>query len=498
MTSPARSAFSASSGEPGERAQFLDLFFPAQEPGRDPAQSVGGREGAEVQLAELDGGRGRSACPFILSAGRRGRPVVLFAERHPWRRAAVFGLTLEHVGPVGGQGEFEQEPGEATPGLDQGEDASRGQIETLQHPLPVQEHLAYEPVPAFPVKERVEGGHGFEVAPGLDHELPDPGLVQAQVEQGRRRVRAREGQRPEGGVSGQRFGSSTGRRFGGAEHGQARGAELAVEVDPERGVDDRVRLDVRCDLRPGHAVRVRRAVAAGGQFEGSRLRAVVEGGSREQFVDEVPFHRSAALDSFFQGAEEVDPVAADAALVEQSGQSAGAGEHPEERNLGQGDGGSAVVGEQDAVAGEREFVAAAGSRAADRAQVALPGVPAGVLDRQAGLVRELAEVHLQLVGRGAEHADVRAGAEDPVPVGAQHDCADLRVLEAEPLCRVVELEVDSQIVGVLLELVAGPEPRLLVDFQGQEGERRLDLEPPVAVAVGVGAEVDRAAQGGGW
>ena len=88
-------------------------------------------------------------------------------------------------------------------------------------------------MPAFPVKERVEGGHGFEVAPGLDHELPDPGLVQAQVEQGVVEF-AREDQRPEDGVPGQRFGSSAGRRLGGAEHGQARGAELAVEVDPER------------------------------------------------------------------------------------------------------------------------------------------------------------------------------------------------------------------------------------------------------------------------
>ena len=121
---------------------------------------------------------------------------------------------------------------------------------------------------------------------------------------------------------------------------------------------------------------------------------------------------------------------------------------------------------------------------------------AGVLDRQPGLVRELAEVHLQLVRRSAEHADVGAGAEDPVAVGAEHDGVNLRMLEAQPLGRVVELEVDAEVVGVLLELITRPEPRLLVDLQGQEGERRLDPELPVPVAVWVSAEVDGLCRGG--
>ena len=72
---------------------------------------------------------------------------------------------------------------------------------------------------------------------------------------------------------------------------------------------------------------------------------------------------------------------------------------------------------------------------------------------------------------------------------------DLRVLEAQPLGRVVELEVDTQVVRVLLELVAGPEPSLLVDLEGQEGERRGDLESPVPVAVRRRAEIDEFIRG---
>ncbi|MDE2978672.1 MAG: hypothetical protein OXU63_14290 [Acidobacteriota bacterium] len=98
--------------------------------------------------------------------------------------------------------------------------------------------------------------------------------------------------------------------------------------------------------------------------------------------------------------------------------------------------------------------------------------------------------------RSTEHADVGAGAEDPLAVGAEHDGVDLRMLEPQSLCGVVELEVDAEVVGVLLEPVAGPEPRLLVDLQGQEGERRFDPELPVPVAVRVGAEVDGLCRGG--
>ena len=302
---------------------------------------------------------------------------------------------------------------------------------------------------------------------------------------------ARQDERPEAGAPGQRFRRIAWRRFGRAEHGQASGAEGAVELDAERGVDDRVRFQLRLDLGPDGAAGLGRSLARGGEFQRPHLRAVVEGRARQQFVDQVPVHGAPALDALLQGAEEVGPVAADAALVEQTGQSAGAGKHPQERHFGQRDGRTAVVGQQDAVAGERQLVAAPGRRAAHRAEVALAGVLAGVLDRQPGLVRELAEVHLQLVRGGAEHADVGAGAEDAVAVGAEHHGVDLRMLETQPLGGVVELEVDAQVVGVLLELVAGPEPRLLVDLQGQEGERRLDPEPPVPVAVRMSAEVER-------
>src|SRR5712691_3541311 len=74
---------------------------------------------------------------------------------------------------------------------------------------------------------------------------------------------------------------------------------------------------------------------------------------------------------------------------------------------------------------------AAGGIAVDRTQINLFGILAGILDRQPGLVGELAEVHLVAVRRLAEHADIGAGAEHIVLAGLDDDAAHLRMLEAQ-------------------------------------------------------------------
>jgi hypothetical protein len=47
------------------------------------------------------------------------------------------------------------------------------------------------------------------------------------------------------------------------------------------------------------------------------------------------------------------------------------------------------------------------------------------------------------------------------------------VLEPEPLRGVVELDIDSEVIRVLLELVVAVESTLLVNVETEVGERRL-------------------------
>ena len=71
------------------------------------------------------------------------------------------------------------------------------------------------------------------------------------------------------------------------------------------------------------------------------------------------------------------------------------------------------------------------------------------------------------------------------------DRAHLGVLEADALQRVVQLDVDAQVVAVELELVAGAEAAVFVDVHRQRGDRAVEAELPVPVLRGVGLVVDR-------
>jgi hypothetical protein len=66
------------------------------------------------------------------------------------------------------------------------------------------------------------------------------------------------------------------------------------------------------------------------------------------------------------------------------------------------------------------------------------------------------------------------------------------MLEADAIECVVQFNVDAEIVGVELELVAGRQTTLLVDVELQSRDRPVDGELPVPVAIRMGVEKDQA------
>src|SRR5262249_40151897 len=66
----------------------------------------------------------------------------------------------------------------------------------------------------------------------------------------------------------------------------------------------------------------------------------------------------------------------------------------------------------------------------------------------------------------------------------------LRMLEAQPLDRVRKLDVDAEIVGIELELVALEQAAILVHVHGERGDIAVDGELPVPVARRIGLKVD--------
>ena len=98
------------------------------------------------------------------------------------------------------------------------------------------------------------------------------------------------------------------------------------------------------------------------------------------------------------------------------------------------------------VAGQSQLVATAGRSAVYRSHVPLSRVPGCILHAETSFVGELAEVDLQRMARLGEHRDVGPRAEDAVVQRADEDGPYLRMLEAEPLDGVVELDVHSKVV----------------------------------------------------
>jgi hypothetical protein len=74
----------------------------------------------------------------------------------------------------------------------------------------------------------------------------------------------------------------------------------------------------------------------------------------------------------------------------------------------------------------------------------------------------------------------------------------MRVLEADPVQRIGELDVDAEVVAVELELVAGADAGVFGDVERQARQRPFDAELPVPVVRRIGAVVDtvRAGHGG--
>ena len=64
-----------------------------------------------------------------------------------------------------------------------------------------------------------------------------------------------------------------------------------------------------------------------------------------------------------------------------------------------------------------------------------------------------------------------------------------RVLEAEALDRVVQLDVDPEVVGVQLQLVVGAQPAIGLHLHPQCGDVADDVEPPVLVCGRLPVEV---------
>jgi hypothetical protein len=301
---------------------------------------------------------------------------------------------------------------------------------------------------------------------------------------------ARHRQRPEIGALALGLLRRGGRGIGRAADGDGGEARLAVELDRDVPVPQPIGSDRALQGLERNSRLALGAVGAGGQFLGAGANGFVEPRIGHHLVDQPPGDGALAPHAFLGGAEHVGEIAPNLALVGDAGEPAGAGQHGKQRHLGKRHAGRAVVGQNDVVGGQRQLVSAAGRGAVDGADPALAGMVAGILHGIAGLVGELAEIDLVAVAGAGQHADIGAGREDAGLARAQDHGPGFRVLEAQALDRVVQLDVDAEVVGVELQLVALEQARRLVHIEDEFGHRPAGDQPPVPIAGWIGGKVD--------
>jgi hypothetical protein len=94
-----------------------------------------------------------------------------------------------------------------------------------------------------------------------------------------------------------------------------------------------------------------------------------------------------------------------------------------------------------------------------------------------------------VLGTG-EHPDVGSRTEHAILAGTQQYDLHVGMLESQSHQGIGEFDVDGEIAGVQLLLIAFIEPGVLVDVQGQRCDLAVDGELPTAIARWIGLEID--------
>ena len=94
---------------------------------------------------------------------------------------------------------------------------------------------------------------------------------------------------------------------------------------------------------------------------------------------------------------------------------------------------------------------------------------AGVFNAVAGFIGELTKVNLPSVGGKPQHKDIGARTKNAVFQTGDDNAFNFRVLEADALQSVMQLDVHAQVIGVEFEFVARTDTGVFVDIELEGG-----------------------------
>ena len=266
--------------------------------------------------------------------------------------------------------------------------------------------------------------------------------------------------------------------------GKGCGAGLAIEFHRDMPVAIAGCVNFALEAGQRYSLLGRLPIAYGAQRSGARCNRFAELLRLRDMVYQPPLLGPLGAHALGHGAEQVRMIAPDLALVGKPGEAAGSGQYAQQRHFRQAHGRGAVVDHQDFIAGERELVAAASRGAVQRREEFQARMPARVLDAVARLIGEFAEIDFPRMRRQTQHVDVGAGAEHALLGAGDHDGFHFRVFEADALQRVVQFDIDTEIIRVEFELVSRLHSAVFGDVHGKRRDRPFERKPPMAVSFG--------------
>ena len=94
------------------------------------------------------------------------------------------------------------------------------------------------------------------------------------------------------------------------------------------------------------------------------------------------------------------------------------------------------------------------------------------------------------MGRLTKHADIGTGTKHLRVIGTEDDTADFGMFKPQTLDRVIQLDIDTEIVGVQFQLIAGLQRRVFGDCHRQTRDITVYRQIPVLVLIRAGGEID--------
>ena len=291
------------------------------------------------------------------------------------RCAGLVVRQCQMVAAVAGQSQLEKRTSKARAGVNQCKQTARRHIEATEGAAQQANGFTHQPVVLMGQQHDIHRQHRSRIALGFDEPGANVQLIGTHLQDGIFQF-SRHLQRIPGRTIGFNACDVGGLHACGSLDGPGGGTLGAVDLDRDEGIAQRIGFNHAGHGWQHHTLAICRTIALGGQFKCARFHFLREHLGLGDVIHQTPVFGLLSAHALDAGAEQVRQVMAHMFLVGYPRQAASAGEHTQQRHLGQAHSAGAVIHKNNFIASQRQFIAPPRTRPIDgrkELQTAEPG-----------------------------------------------------------------------------------------------------------------------------